>query len=1237
MSDGRVEFDVVGNTRGIRSAIDEATSHIEQQTRRWDDAAEEASDGMESKFSSALKKIVAGFSAVKIGKALLDFGKDAVQAASDLEEVQNVVDVTFGAEGAAKIQSWADQAGKSFGLTETQAKKFTSTLGAMMKSAGMAGPEIVSMSTDLAGLAADMASFYNLDFETAFQKIRSGISGETEPLKQLGINMSVANLEAYALSQGISKAFDKMSQSEQTMLRYQYLMQATADAQGDFARTSDGYANSLRTMETNIESLKTKLGTVLVPAISEAVGWVNTLIENLTPTERQPTYMDQIAAIDLKKSAKLEEINLIKTQADELIKVLEGLGVPSTAGTDLENIAKGANLLKADAPGIWSNLLTTFTKMDGLENLFKDSTGKDNITDIARALSGANLDQSKAEAWKAFLGALSENAGAVSTLTGDSVAGTKDWLDGLSESVDGIDPDDVGAWDELLGVLVSGLSVTPEGQAFAESISTLSTGANGLDSSSVETWNGLFGALQNIDGLQNIFSNNSAGKNVEDLAKALSSSTVSMDRATAWKTFLEALSGNADALTSLTGKSSGDTKKWLEDMAAAANELDPNAADGWDKLLGNLLQGLPGLADTEEGRQFLEGLTTSFLSMGTESEEGTAGLRALGLSTDEIEQKQATWLATCKELVRTIPGLSSIIDTTTGEIQGGIPALKDYADQWERTAKYQAEVESIRAKRDVYESMTDPNTLQAESVVKRAEATAKLKVSGFSEAEIQSNLDNLDTLIQKVVDADLTWKQAKEDMFDVKNLWGDVDAVSSATVTYFASNKAGIDSKELDWYNKLRGDAEEAVLAYAEALYKEKQTEKERPLVLADIEASEGKVAEAYGVTTAELEAQAAAADDAADKLSVLEKAAQGDADATKQVTEAVNNANDALKAMADYAENVHKAVESSVNNTVKGFEKVKSPSAEAVKKASDLAEKLAAMGERTEKNAKEWDKLNAQIQEYNSQTVTASGMEKGLQSQLDFMDDYLAAFEAAKAMGLSTDMLSFLADGSMESYEWLKELTDPKNAEAAGEISKKWDEVQQKKKSFTDTLAANQLSMDETYTQLQAKAAEAVAALNLQGEAAENTGKTMQGIAEGISSNVPAVASAVDSILAELNRLNSFGISINLGNWGSISWTMPDIASNAKGLDYVPFDGYLSELHEGEGILTAEENRVWQNFKRGGMTTRNTDYDTLGSVIGDNTRTGGNVYLEGRVVGQVISDVQGRSYRSLKRSGWKS
>ena len=88
------------------------------------------------------------------------------------------------------------------------------------------------MSTSMAGLAGDMASFYNLDYDTAFEKLRSGISGETEPLKQLGINMSVANLEAYALARGITTSYNKMTQAQQATLRYNYLMSVTADAGG---------------------------------------------------------------------------------------------------------------------------------------------------------------------------------------------------------------------------------------------------------------------------------------------------------------------------------------------------------------------------------------------------------------------------------------------------------------------------------------------------------------------------------------------------------------------------------------------------------------------------------------------------------------------------------------------------------------------------------------------------------------------------------------------------------------------------------------------------------------------------------------------------------------------------------------------------------------------------------------------------------------------------------------------
>ena len=134
----------------------------------------------------------------------------------------------------------------------------------------------------MVGLAGDMASFYNLDLETAFEKIRSGISGETEPLKQLGINMSVANLEAYALSQGITTAYNEMSQAEQVMLRYNYLMSTTADAQGDFARTQDSYANQTRLLSESWLEFTGIMAEQLLPVLTTIVSWLNNIVAFLT-------------------------------------------------------------------------------------------------------------------------------------------------------------------------------------------------------------------------------------------------------------------------------------------------------------------------------------------------------------------------------------------------------------------------------------------------------------------------------------------------------------------------------------------------------------------------------------------------------------------------------------------------------------------------------------------------------------------------------------------------------------------------------------------------------------------------------------------------------------------------------------------------------------------------------------------------------------------------------------------
>lgn len=252
--DGKVVFKYVGDTSGIDKANNEAEGKVK---------------GWASKLGSIAKSIGSAIAGafVAAAAAVGALGKKGIELASDLTEVQNVVDTVFG-DGAETINNWADSAQKAFGLSELQAKQFTGTMGAMLKSMGLTDEQTLEMSKSLTGLAGDMASFYNLDHDTAWEKIRSGISGETEPLKQLGINMSVTNLEAYAMSEGITTAYDAMTEAEKATLRYNYLLSVTADAQGDFARTSDSWANQLRTASNNVDALAASFGETLLPVLT---------------------------------------------------------------------------------------------------------------------------------------------------------------------------------------------------------------------------------------------------------------------------------------------------------------------------------------------------------------------------------------------------------------------------------------------------------------------------------------------------------------------------------------------------------------------------------------------------------------------------------------------------------------------------------------------------------------------------------------------------------------------------------------------------------------------------------------------------------------------------------------------------------------------------------------------------------------------------------------------------------
>ena len=946
MADGQVVFEIKGDPSNVNQTVKQVTSNIQTESKKWDQAASQATGDIEKSFASMAGKIVGSLAAAGIGAILLNWGKAALETASDLAEVQNVVDTVFG-DGARQIEAWSKKAGQQFGLTELQAKKFTSTLGAMMKSSGLASSEIVNMSTDLAGLAADMASFYNLDFETAFEKIRSGISGETMPLKQLGINMSVANLEAFALAQGLNKTFSEMSQGEQTMLRYQYLMQATSDAQGDFSKTADGFANAQRRIQTALDSISAVAGTFLLTTIEPLISGVATFLEKIT-TQPERTVLDDFNEIDVDTTQKMADLEQTYQKAQDIINLLKEIGEQ------------------------------TVTLKDGSKISFEE----------------------------------------------------------------------------------------------------------------------LFADIGNLE------------------------------------------------------KNGGDVRGYLE---------------------------------------------------------------SLGLDVDYVIQKYNVWKESTRQLTSLVPGLTSVIDSETGAIEGGTEALQKNLDEWRAYqekkiawAAYYAKERALAEKKgEMYMYEFDAGAAR-QAVIRQQRELDRLR------EELGVGNDTYEMIIK----VNATGGQGI--LTEQEKQWND------AVVKLGQLRKAAADAEAE--YTRQTGD-------FAEA---------EQQLI-------DGKQAliEKYGEE---------------------EQAAEDAADATEEgfeiTKEGAEEAAKAIKALNDYYQGMLDSTRQAVNSTLKGFESVKTiwdqqsdlanQETEALNKYTDVWNKwgsdntaLKAMKDYVDGGGKltavELEAYEALVKVRNAQKelndsldqYRPEGMTAGLESQIAYMEEYLANLDTLSEWGVSPEMLASLSDGSKESAAYLKGLVEggPEAASAVGELYKT---VEEKKASFTKALTDQKLVVDETYQGMVDTAMEAVSSLDLYGEAEASLADTVQGIADGINESYPEVKAAVDQIIAELNRLNGLGFDFSFDGSGGIEFmNLGAAVPMATGADYIPYDNFPALLHEGEGVLNKEENAAWQAYKNG-YHSNGVDYDVLGGLMRSNVKAGGDVYLEGRVVGQVISGIQGRSYRNLQRSGWQ-
>jgi len=251
---------------------------VESQLDKIDKKGKSTSTSMGLSFGNIASAALKAASVIGLGLGIKALAEDAYKfatSASDLVEAQNVVETTFKTSGKA-IEAWTGTTAKSAGISKTASTQWVGFMGAMLKSSGVSESSSASMSKNLVQLTGDMSSFYNVGTSDMWEKIRSGISGETEPLKQIGINMSVANLAAYALAEGIKKPYASMTQAEQTQLRYNYLMKVTADAQGDFSKTlGSSFANQVRVAQLNLQDLGKTVGTVLLPYFMKAVSFIN--------------------------------------------------------------------------------------------------------------------------------------------------------------------------------------------------------------------------------------------------------------------------------------------------------------------------------------------------------------------------------------------------------------------------------------------------------------------------------------------------------------------------------------------------------------------------------------------------------------------------------------------------------------------------------------------------------------------------------------------------------------------------------------------------------------------------------------------------------------------------------------------------------------------------------------------------------------------------------------------------
>jgi hypothetical protein len=302
--------------------------------------------GKVNKYSKAMAKSFA-LAGAAAGAMAVRIGIEGVKAASDLNEEVSKAEVIFG-DVADEIKAFSKTADTALGLTQKEALSAASTFATFGKASGLAGKDLSSFSKGATTLASDLASFYNTNADEAITAIGAALRGESEPIRKFGVLLNDATLKAKAMEMGLYDGKGALDVQAKSLAAYEVILDQTTDAQGDFARTSDGLAGQQKILKAQIENLKTEMGTGLLPVAKDVVTQLNFMAKAFggkDPQGLSERARELAGVYDGQGSGAYNLVLAVKNVGDAFSGMFDSMSGPNAteAGTALQNIANAIN------------------------------------------------------------------------------------------------------------------------------------------------------------------------------------------------------------------------------------------------------------------------------------------------------------------------------------------------------------------------------------------------------------------------------------------------------------------------------------------------------------------------------------------------------------------------------------------------------------------------------------------------------------------------------------------------------------------------------------------------------------------------------------------------------------------------------------------------------------------------------------------------------------------------------